>query len=207
VITIQTKIDGAAEIVRAMDAIEGAIDTAVSGSLGRRVGKEGVRIVKKLTPRQRSRSRTGSTKRGFPPLHSQWELIERVATGNKYEASIRNRAASNPEGLAILASLEFGAKAHDILPGGPYPLKWKDTSKTRFVGRTSILDSGRVDEVRIGRVPGAEVFARKVRHPGNAPFHMVADAREEMKLIADAVLINFQQEIERTFGSLTIRVR
>ncbi len=210
-VVITTKLKGAEELIRSLDRVKRVISSGISGSVGHKLGVDGLRIVRKLTPRQRSRQfRTGRTSRGFQPFYKQWELIEQISTSNTYRAIIKNRATTSNRGRIALASIEFGARPHRIPGVGaslPYRLRWRQGGVSKFAGRTLLELGGDVIETRISRrSKSRDVFAWSVNHPGNRSFHMVRDTKIQMSGVAEGLLIEFKQQIERTFGSLSVSV-
>lgn len=175
--------------------------------IARQVGQEALRTVKQLTPRQRRRVRAPFSKRGFPPLYTQWELIEKGLIGTQYQVTIHNRAASTPQGLAILASLEAGARPH-VITGNPI-LAWEQPQAVSlFQRRVSPLSGGGPDVAdelrRTRRSPGVQFRGRRsppipgrVQHPGHEAFRMVQETRHQMDVLVAAFVKRMQAQIGR----------
>lgn len=213
-IEVRVKIRSGPELIRALDRVESAIKSGITGSVGRRLGMEGLRIVKQLTPRQKSRIRLKGTRRGHPAFFKQWRLIEIVANETAYKAIIQNKAINDPKGLIALASVEFGAVGHDIPKApGRTKMRWRQESTSRrFMGRSSLVGGGEsvTEKTGIGKRAAediGDIRAWTVEHPGNEAFHMVKDTREQMGRLADSILSQFKTRIEAEFGPLKITVR
>jgi hypothetical protein len=212
---IETRMVGAREIAAGLARVSRYIQTGSSTQIGRRLSREGLRVVVKLTPRQRNTQREGSTRRGFPPFHKQWRLIEQVQTENAYRAVIRNRAVETTEGLVALASVEFGAKAHTIAPRVASQLVWYQPSEQRmFQFRTSPRTGSTDPQLRVRdrfsrrQQDEGYVFAHVVQHPGMASFRMVQETKDHLGRLASVLLRQFAQEIRREFGQgFRIRIR
>lgn len=209
---VSVRLKGAQEITRALQRVQRKIDGSTT-HVGRAIGDEGLRIIGKLTPRQRQRTpRTGSTSRGFPPLHKQWELIERSTADAAYTAVIRNRATATPAGVAVLAALEFGARPHTIRPRRARALAWDQSPRATFFKfrASTALDPVGIDVTdvfRRERRRGGAVVTKVVNHPGHRSFRMVEQTRIQLEGVARASLAVFAAEIEREFGrGFTIRV-
>lgn len=207
-VSVDVQINGTKELSVSLGRLRKTISVGSSTAIGRPLTREGLRIVRKLTPRNRSGvSRTGSTRRNFPPFRGQWEPIEQESRTSAYKAIIRNKATATREGLIALASVEFGAKAHPITPHGKYPLRWRQSTGNRYLGRSPLSLGDEVLEFSDDGRTSNNAIAWLVNHPGNAPFHMVQDTRVQMNRVANRLLINFQKKIERIFGPISISVK
>ena len=214
-VVMEVKMHGAAELLVSLERVRRTISTGITSSVGRRLGTEGLRITRKLTPRRSSRRilLDHEAHRG-QPFWKQWQLVEQIATANAYRAIIRNKATKGgyeSPGFRALAAVEFGGRAHRIAPRGNYPLRWRQgRSRNKFVGRT-LLEIGLGDrDVMEGRSRAkqrsGDIFAWTVNHPGNHPFHMVRDTKLQMNRVSDQLILQFQKEIEAAFGPLGVSI-
>lgn len=206
---VVVRLRGAKEIQRGLNALSKSLRSGTSNALGRRLGREGVRLLGKLTPKNESgNERLGSTRRGFRPLSQQWELIEQVSKETQYVALIRNRASLTKEGVAVLASIEFGAKPHKIPAGGAslgYPLTWVQQDSIRlFIGRSTTRGRNGREVTRDTLEPASRdaghIFAHTVNHPGNQPFRMVQQTRESLERLAQEFLTAYARDLMRLYG-------
>lgn len=213
---IEVRVINAKRLLVALVRLERAIKSGDSSAIGRKIAREGLSYIKRVTPTNKNSSgRLPGSRRGFPAFRDQWEVIEQLTIDTSYRGVIRNRALDSG-GEVALASIEFGARPHIIRPrqaGGM--LKWHEPAgKRRFLGRRSDL-ANEIDRIpgRPGRVvdvfdvdPSDErwVLAHRVRHPGNRPFRMVAETREHLRRVSTATLIQFKAKIEAIFGPLSI---
>lgn len=217
-IEVRIILDGAQEIQLGLERLRVALNSGSSKRVGRRIAQFAQREVAKLTPRQRDRvnrqfgstSRSKVAGRALGPLYKNWKIDEKIASRSDYLAVVYNTSANDTSdrlgrggGLAVLASLEFGARPHDISPRGPYPLRWLETgSKRRHLVRTGTRSSA-VGEVRdlFERVsPRGEVRAMGVQHPGTQPFRMVHTARELTRQFAQQALLQYAEELRQKFA-------
>lgn len=197
-------LNGAKELDRSLEAVRRTIKTGSAARLAATIGREGLRIVQILTPRQRNpANRKGSTSRGFPPLYREWEMVERSISGSIRQAVIRNKAAKQAQGLTVLASLEFGARPHAIFPKNAKRLSWEESSKQEFSlfrGRTGAIRPGDIHELFETRLGRDAVFAKRVSHPGHRPFQMVQHTRERLQMTIVMSLTTLGDDIQRAFA-------
>jgi hypothetical protein len=207
---VEQRFDGIVAVVAALERVQAAIISGTEHRLGRQLARESLDTVKRLTPRTKQRNRLLETKRGHRPLHSQWEVVEDLTTGTAYKAIVRNKARLTRDGLAVLASVEHGARPHAISPRSTLPrvaLAWRQPGAQHiFLGRQrrrgAITDRF---QRRSGR--GGMRYAAYVYHPGMQSFRMVSQTRRHTQLVAARALRVFAQEIRREFAGLGISVR
>lgn len=217
-IEVRIILNGAQEIQLGLARLRDALQSGSSRRVGRRIAQFAQREVSKLTPRQRNRAgrQFGSTSRSkvagraLGPLYKSWKIDERIASRSDYLAVVYNTAARDTSdklgrggGLAVLASLEWGARPHDISPRGDYMLRWLEQgTRRRHLVRTGTRASP-VGEVRdlFERVGArGEVRATRVQHPGTQPFRMVQTARELTRQYAEQALLQYAEELRQKFA-------
>lgn len=205
----ELRMDGARETLRGLERLQAAIQQGPR-SIGRTLGREGLRVVTKLTPRSAQRGRESGTSRGHPSLAKQWELIEEITAMTMYRARVRNEASLTAEGFAVLASVESGARPHLIAPRSASPraaLSWRQPSQMRFFyGRSrqnlQVSDTFEREKRRGGRVYVAYVF-----HPGMRPFNMVAMAKRQLQHTAAAMLRAYGTTLGRSYSGFGVSIR
>lgn len=209
---IEVRMNGLNEVLKGLIRVSRMLSTGGADAVGRRLSREGMRIVERLTPRQRNTHRAPSTKRGYPPFHKQWELIERMARTSVYEALIRNKAAAGgptTQGFMALAAVERGARPHIIRPRNAQFLMWDQPRHFRlFVERESdstrplaLQGTNLITDAFIRRTQERDVvMARQVRHPGHKGFRMVQETRTMLETIANRLLVDYAKQIQQVFG-------
>lgn len=196
------------QVLRAIQAVRRTIEKAPE-NINRVWAKEGLRVVKKLTPRRKNRGkRLPGSVRGFPPLHKQWESVESVIRGNQITTIIRNRAEDDANGHLALLALEFGASPHVIEAEGGYPMQWWQSSTANvFVGRQSsgrgVFDIREKQKRRGGGKKGGRgiIYAWSVQHPGNEPFAMIAETKQHLAAVGKVVAREFGAKIGAAWRS------
>lgn len=199
------RLRGTQELIAGLARMERSIKRGTSDVVGRRLVREGLRLLDRLTPQNaNSAARSGSTRRGHLPLRQQWEAIEQISRDTTYVATLRNRATLTREGQAVMASVESGAKPHIIQAKHAKYLFWIAQADQQFFLGRSVGKSKTGSEVvrdTVDRAQGAGgSFLRLVHHPGMKPFHTVALARERLGRLADEVLRTYARQIEADFG-------
>lgn len=207
-VIVEVKLRGAEERLLALGRVRQAIRRGQVVTVGRRLAIEAESVLRKLTPRQKTRSRLPGSKRGHPPIWKQWERFELLATQAAYVAAVRNKAAETDAGRVILASLESGASEHVILPRNAKVLVWqRPRVQRRFVAREVRPDDVIEDIFRRNVQASGVVFAKGVLHPGHRPYHTVQRARAQVSKLVAQTLIDLRAQIERSFyGPVTIEV-
>lgn len=188
-VVVEVDLKGLEETQAAVRRVARAISgSGSSTAIGRRFAREGQRVVSQLTPRQlnRNRLRPGElgpigTRRMKPAIWRGWQIVEKTSRANAYQAIIRNEASKNPQGLVILASLEFGADPHLIFPRNGKMLTWRERGKI--------------------------VRSRGVIHPGHRAFGMVQETRDHLRRTSNLFLRSYGKQIERIFGGLNVNIR
>lgn len=211
---VEVRLRGNEELARGLAGVERIVRSGGGNArLGRFLARESLRIVKKLTPRQRSRNRAPSSRRGHPPLFKQWDIVEARIAGGTYRAKVTNAATRTRSGLAVLAALEFGAKRHPI-PKTPFsdPTKrmyWNQAGRVKLFERRSSPATrrrgpGGSDEIRdVFRLEGRRrgiAIARQVDHPGNKGFRMVVETRRNVSRTARVAIRRYAQDIRTAFA-------
>jgi len=206
---VQITMNGLQEALAGFTRVSAYLGRQRSDVIGRRLAREGLRIVKNLTPVQQSTNRLPSSKRGHPPFRDQWGIIERNARTSSYEAIIRNKATKggpSANGFKALASVEFGARPHVIRARAGKFMIWRP-SQQLFVTRDSDMTKppsqrGLNQIVDIFNSRGNERIARArhVNHPGHKGFRMVQETRVVLNDMADRMLFTYAKQIARTFG-------
>jgi len=213
----EIRLDGAAELARSIDRVEKAIGRGTN-RLGQTIAKEGLRIVVKLTPRARNRSRAASSKRGHEALFKQWEIVETISRGSAYRAVIQNKARLDNNfqgGLGLMLALEFGARPHAIPAGGLLTMmSWLQPRQVQlFAGSSRSGGSPRrgggviTESFTRRRQKRMTVFTMKVKnHPGNRPFKMVSRARRQLQVTAGFMLRAFGKQLAAEYAGLSVVV-
>lgn len=214
----ELRLRGLEQLARALKSLHKAISTESVQKVGRSIGGEALRTLRQLTPRQNNENRWEGSRRGHPPFAEQWDLAESTSPGH-YRGRVYSKASRSHSGFVALASLEFGAKPHDILPSDGKRLAWNQSSRVFSPERTSKggqlragFGGGRVSDGRdildlIGRRDGGSTVLPEgmgVRHPGHEGFHMVEKTAELTKAAVDVALAQYADAVQAAFqGGLT----
>ena len=212
---VETRLHGADEAIRALQRVEKAIERGTT-TIGSRLSGEALRVVVKLTPRARNRSRAEWSKRGKPAVFKQWDRIEQITARGTYAAVIRNTASLDGNirgGLGMMLALEYGAKRHQIRAKSGGVLSWLQAGAVhRFQGGQrsgSVTRGGGIITETFERRKQKRgiVFTMAVDHPGHKPFRMVARTRRQMQVTAGLMLRAFAEQLGREYTGFSVSVR
>jgi hypothetical protein len=179
VVFYRVKLDGVAEATRSIERLKEYL-RAEPVKLGRQIEREVIKALEALTPQQHNQ-RFGPS-RG-QPLHERWGAINIRSSGYRYSSTVRNAADKTGGGIAVLNSLESGAKRHDIYPRNAEVLRWSEGFVIGlFRGRGRNAEGQTLDrfKTRAGRGDVRIPAGMHVNHPGHKAFHMVQRAHDQI---------------------------
>lgn len=198
--------DGFEEVRQGVAALRSLLtDGTLVLDIGRTLSSRTERVLRQLTPVQSDLSRVPPTSRGFGRLVDQWETIEHSSSSRSYSATVRNRAANTPDGLAVLNSLESGARPHTIVPRQARFLVWRQPGEFSYYGGRSEYPD--VREIRNAAAGGGRIRAKIVNHPGHRPFRILATGGKSVEATIDALLDEAGRQMDAVFlGRITSEI-